>query len=97
MISSNYGMTEIVDNKIQIQNEEIAVLKGQIAALMSRTEMLENTVKRYGSADFKSEERARIDRLEIQQQASTVGPYMSGMRTYTAPPWRSPGTLNSLG
>jgi len=95
-------MTEIVDNKIQIRDEEIASLKGQISALtaaltqlMSRTELLENTVKRYGAAEFKSEERSRIERLEIQNQALTIGPYMSGMRTYTASPWRTPATLNT--
>ena len=72
-------MNEIVDNKIQIRDEEIATLKGQIAALttaltqlMSRTGMLENTVKRYGAAEFKSEERSRIERLEIQHMASLL-------------------------
>lgn len=96
-------MTEIVDNKIQIRDEEIATLKGQIAALTTaltqltnRTEILENTVKRYGDVDFKSEERSRIERLEIQQKSS-VNSFMAGRTPYTATPWRSPATLNSLG
>jgi len=87
-------MTEIVDNKIQIQNEEIAALKGQIAALMSRTEMLERTVARYGSVEFKKEERARIDRLELTVVANTL---CRQIPAHTPPPWRSPATLNSLG
>jgi hypothetical protein len=94
MISINYGMTEIVDNKIQIQNEEIAALKGQITALMSRTEMLERTVARYGSVEFKKEERARIDRLELTVVANTL---CSQRPAHIPPPWRSPATLNSLG
>ena len=94
-------MTEIVDNKIQIRDEEIATLKGQIAALttaltqlMCRTEMLENTVKRYGSADFKSEERSRIERLEIQHMASLL---IGQQRAHLPFPWKTPATLNSLG
>jgi len=89
-------MTEIVDNKIQIQNEEIAALTTALTQLMSRTEMLENTVKRYGSADFKSEERARIERLEIQQKG-LLNPFMAGRTPYTVTSWQTSATLNNLG
>ena len=87
-------MTEIVDNKIQIHNEEIAALKGQIAALMSRTEMLERTVARYGNIEFKKEERDRIYRLELTLVANTL---CQKQADRLPPPWRSPATLNSLG
>jgi hypothetical protein len=98
MISSNYGMTEIVDNKIQIHNEEIAALKGQIAALMSRTEMLERTVARYGSVEFKKEERDRIHRLELTLVANALCGGMSASSSRCLPPpWRTSATLNSLG
>ena len=96
-------MNEIVDNKIQMRDEEIATLKGEVSALtsalihlMNRTEMLENTVKRYGAAEFKSEERSRIERLEIQQKAQMeVHNMFAGRQTPTANPWRTPATLNT--
>jgi len=85
-------MTSIVDNKIQIRDEEIATLKEQITALLSRTEMLERTVAKYGSVEFKAEERARIERLELTQAANLL----SQQRPARMPsPWRSPATLNT--